>query len=198
MGVASGGLPEKLDLIFLVDGSRSVGKIPFQQGLGFVNKIVKTLDISSSKGRIGFVQYAHKVQGDTIISFSKGTALGKANLEKVISGTPWMDGGTNVGAALEEAVKMFHREGRTGVAKYIMVLSDGESHDPSRITNAMRRIKSLNIETFSIGVGAMAKTQNSRKQLLEIAQGNGKHVFEVDNYDQLNDAILKKIMVSQC
>jgi len=196
--MSRGGLPQKLDLIILIDGSRSVGLGSFRQGLEFVNKIVQKMDISPSKGRVGFIQYAHKVQSDRIIDFKKSAALGKTKLLNAISEIPYMDGGTNVGPALEEAIKMFHNEGRSNVAKYIMVLSDGESFAKEKITTAMKKIRAAKIQTFSVGVGADAKGQGSRAQLLEIAQGNGKHIFEVDNYEQLNDNILKKIIVSQC
>ena len=37
-----------------------------------------------------------------------------------------------------------------------------------------------------------------RKQLLEIAKGNPNRIFEVDDYDQLNDQVLKEVLVSQC
>ena len=56
-----GGLPKKLDLIFLVDGSKSVKQGPFLKGLEFVNKIVDHVNISKDKGRVGFVSFSHKV-----------------------------------------------------------------------------------------------------------------------------------------
>ena len=62
MKVSKGGLPDKLDLLFLMDGSMSVKAGPFAQGLGFVNKIVGKMHISASHGRVGFVQFAHKVR----------------------------------------------------------------------------------------------------------------------------------------
>ena len=53
--------------------------------------------------------------------------------------------------------------GRSGdVAKYLMILSDGESRFPERITAAMSKIKAANIKTFAIGVGAGAKSPKSR------------------------------------
>ena len=57
-----GGLPTKLDLVFLVDGSMSVRQEPFLKGLEFINKIVDHVSISKDKGRIGFIQFAHQVR----------------------------------------------------------------------------------------------------------------------------------------
>jgi len=188
-----------VDLLFVVDGSLSVHQGPFEQGLKFISKVVQKIDISAAKGRVGLIQYSHKVQTDKIIDLKKSAALGKGKLVQAISQTPYMGGGTNVGPALEEALKIFQNEGRSGnVAKYIMVLSDGESRNPKLLTAAMKKIRAAKIKTFAIGVGAEAKSPNSRKQLVEIAQGNGKHVFEVENYDKLNDQLLKQIVVSQC
>jgi len=198
MTVSTGGLPEKLDLIFLMDGSMSVKEGPFGQGLGFIAKIVEKMDISANHGRVGFIQFAHKV-GSGEINLKQSTEMGKATLIRTIQNTHYMRGGTKIGLALNEAITMFHRNGRPdGVEKYIMVLSDGQSQSPEIITSAMKRIAGMKINTFAVAVGDVAKSTESRRQLMEIAQGKANHVFEVDNYGQLNDELLKKILVAQC
>ena len=53
-----------------------------------------------------------QVQTDKIIDLKKSAALGKGKLVQAISQTPYMGGGTNVGPALEEALKIFQNEGK--------------------------------------------------------------------------------------
>jgi len=157
------------------------------------------MDISPSRGRVGFVQFAHKIIESDVIGFRRSAELGKANLEKAILHATYMAGGTDIGKALNQAIHMFNTEGRSGdVAKYIMVLSDGESRNQASITTAMKAISAARIKTFVVAVGAAGQQEESRRQLKEIAQGNQNHIFSVDNYNQLNDEILKKILVSQC
>jgi len=197
--VTQGGLPKKLDVIFLVDGSVSVKPGPFHKGLEFINKIIDHLDISNDFGRVGFVQFAHKIDTSGIISLGASVRIGKTALKTQILRSRYLNGGTQVCLALDEALSMFAREARPAdVSKYVMVLSDGASSDTARITAAMNKIASAHVETFVIGVGEYSKEAESRRQLLEIAGGNSKRVFEVDDYDQLNDQILKQVLVSQC
>ena len=47
-------------------------------------------------------------------------------------------------------------------SKYVMVLSDGASSHTASITEAMRKIKAANIQTFVIGVGEYSKEDESR------------------------------------
>ena len=49
-----------------------------------------------------------------------------------------------------------------GAAKYVIVLSDGESSDVGGITAAMKKISAAKIETFVIGVGQYSKRPESR------------------------------------
>ena len=56
--------------------------------------------------------------------------------------------------------------GRTGdVAKYIMVLSDGESRTKESITTAMKDISAARIKTFVVAVGASAQQEESRYEI---------------------------------
>lgn len=198
MKVSKGGLPDKLDLLFLMDGSMSVKSGPFAQGLGFVNKIVGKMHISASHGRVGFVQFAHKVR-EGVIGLKQSTQMGKSSLMSTVKNTPYLSGGTEIGRALQEAIAMFKHDGRSdGAEKYIMVLSDGGSKTASLITAAMKQISALKIKTFAVAIGSAAKLPESRRQLLQIAQGKANHLFEVDNYNQLNEELLKKILVAQC
>merc|ERR1712183_125817 len=105
------------------------------------------------------IQYSGHVQKDHIISLEMSAANGKATLLEEIMRIPYMGGRTRIGPALQEALKMFNKQGRSGedVTKYIMVLSDGESLNPEELTAAMKKIRAKNIETFSIGVGPGAK-----------------------------------------
>jgi len=192
-------LPKKLDLIFLVDGSVSVRQGPFLKGLEFINRIVDHVDISENNGRIGFIQFAHKISRETDIQLEASVKMGKNALKNKILHTRYMNGGTQIYLALNEALTMFAKEGRSkDVAKYIMILSDGQSSDTANISAAMKRISAANIETFVIGVGEHSKLKESRRQLLEIAKGNSNRIFEVDDYDQLNEQVLKEVLVSQC
>jgi len=157
------------------------------------------MDISRSNGRVGFVQFAHKIMREDIIGLGASVNMGKTALKAQILRSHYLNGGTQISLGLEEALALFAREGRTdGAAKYVIVLSDGESSDVEGITAAMKKISASNIQTFVIGVGQYSMLPESKRQLLEIAGGNSRRVFHVDNYDQLNEQLLKEVMITQC
>ena len=60
----------------------------------------------------------------------------------------------------------FFTSGRSGdVAKYIMVLSDGESRNQASITTAMKAISAARIKTFVVAVGAAGQQEESRYEI---------------------------------
>lgn len=48
---------DKLDLIFLVDGSTSIGNSNFTKILMFVSEVIKHLDLAENRSRVGIVQF---------------------------------------------------------------------------------------------------------------------------------------------
>ena len=91
-----------IDLLFIVDGSGSVGSENFKKALDFVDDISQSLDIDGG-ARVGMIQYSvsAKLEFDFL---SEKTKISKA-LSKVI----YEDGiGTKTGAALQFAMSRFH------------------------------------------------------------------------------------------
>ena len=195
--VTQGGMPVKADVMMLLDGSTSVSSADFQKSLSFVQNFVDTMKISSNAGRLDVLQYSHTLQRE--IKFADSEELGKNGLKNRIGGLKQVGGGTFTGNALEEALRVFRESGRvdaTDVAKYVLVLTDGETpaSQEVKIQATVPEFSKMGVEILGIGIG----TGVNQKQLLMLTGNRQDRVFSVNSFDQLNSDFLKKIVEKMC
>lgn len=115
------------DIVLVVDCSGSMLGTPIEKAKGaakeFVEQFLGSKGTASSKAnvKIGVVIYNEKATTAADLSNSKdalNTEIGKINAT--------YDTGTNIQAGIHAAQTMLDNDKRTGVAKYMVVLSDGE------------------------------------------------------------------------
>ncbi|KIH50306.1 von Willebrand factor type A domain protein, partial [Ancylostoma duodenale] len=119
------------DLVFLIDGSGSIGSYIFQtEVLRFLAEFTELFDIAPDKTRVSVVQYSDQIS--------------------------YLTGLTRTGAAIEHVATEAFSERRGArplsqrVARVCIVITDGRSQDNVTIpaTNARRQ----NIQLFAVGV----------------------------------------------
>ncbi|XP_078737516.1 matrilin-1-like [Lampetra fluviatilis] len=180
------------DVYLLVDGSGSVGARNFQLVLKFLAKLVDKLDIGKDKVRVGMVQYSgHRRRPKIKTEFDLGQYADKGKLKDAIQGTKYMRGFTFTGAALRHTLQLFKRQGRPGVGKILVLVTDGEASD--RVKNPSYEVKSSGIVLFSVGVG-----KADRKELAIMASTPvDKHMFHATNFAGL-DSIITTLTSTVC
>lgn len=94
------------DLVFLVDGSWSVGRNNFKYILDFIAALVSAFDIGEEKTRVGVVQYS----SDTRTEFNLNQYYQQEDLLAAIKRIPYKGGNTMTGIFFTNLVLFTVRE----------------------------------------------------------------------------------------
>ncbi|KAJ0062737.1 hypothetical protein NL108_004377, partial [Boleophthalmus pectinirostris] len=178
------------DLVFLVDGSWSVGRENFQHIRSFIGALAGAFDIGADKTRVAVVQYST----DTRTEFTLTQYNRRGDLLQAISTLPYKGGNTMTGEAIEYLLNNIFTEAagsRDGFPKVAMIITDGKSQDP--VEEHARRLRNIGVEIFVLGIKGA-----DEDELKEMASTpHNKHVYNVPNFNQIQD-VQKKIISEVC
>ncbi|KFV63032.1 Cartilage matrix protein, partial [Dryobates pubescens] len=186
----SGGLGSALDLVFLIDGSKSVRPENFELVKKFINQIVDSLEVSEKQAQVGLVQYSSSVRQE----FPLGQFKNKKDIKAAVKKMSYMEKGTMTGQALKYLVDSSFsvvNGARPGVPKVGIVFTDGRSQD--YITDAAKKAKDLGFKMFAVGVGNAVEDE-----LREIAsEPVAEHYFYTADFRTISK-IGKKLQMKIC
>ena len=116
-------------------------------------------------------------------------------ISNVASLTRTTPGGTNTPGAMEECVKIFKEQGREGVPRVIIVVTDGVTHyagetdafDQERLENATAVTVAANTINYGIAFGSrvMSLIDRATMELLTITGNNSERVIISPTLDEL-------------
>nr|DBA14838.1 TPA: hypothetical protein GDO54_004116 [Pyxicephalus adspersus] len=136
-----------LDILFLLDGSNSIGKGSFERSKHFAVRLCDTLDIGADRVRVGVIQYSATPQ----VEFHLDSFFIKEDIQKKIKAITLKGGSTETGLALKYILRKGFPGGRdSSVPKILIILSDGKSQ--GNLGGPVAQIKENGIEVFAIGV----------------------------------------------
>ncbi|MEQ2226016.1 hypothetical protein ILYODFUR_023360, partial [Ilyodon furcidens] len=168
----------KADIIFLVDGSQSIGS-QFGSMQTFMESVVNQTIVSRSSTRFGAILYSD----DPEIKFSLNDFNSRGEVVNAIEALVPPSKKTYTGKALNYALQFFNEEHggrrRLKVPQILMVITDGEAHDRDNLEGYSNQLRANNITVLSIGV------QNAKMDELLIMAGSNERVFFVDNFKKL-------------
>ncbi|XP_064429316.1 matrilin-4 isoform X5 [Mirounga angustirostris] len=142
-----------VDLVLLVDGSKSVRPQNFELAKRFVNQIVDFLDVSPEGTRVGLVQFSSRVRTE----FPLGRYGTAAEVKQAVLAVEYMERGTMTGLALRHMVEHSFSEAQgarpraLNVPRVGLVFTDGRSQDDISVWAA--RAKEEGIVMYAVGVG---------------------------------------------
>ncbi|XP_029469303.1 matrilin-4 [Rhinatrema bivittatum] len=182
-----------VDLVFVIDGSKSVRPQNFQLVKEFVTKIVDFLDVSPGGTQVGLVQYSSRVRTEFPLSqFSTAEEIKNAVMK-----TEYMEKGTMTGLALKHMVEQSfsEAEGARPLSKNVprigLVFTDGRSQDD--ITEWAKKAKEAGIVMYAVGVGKAVEDE-----LKEIAsEPVEKHFFYSTDFATIN-FIAEELKINIC
>ncbi|CAO2589273.1 Cartilage matrix protein [Lemmus lemmus] len=190
---SGGGSGSATDLVFLIDGSKSVRPENFELVKKFINQIVDTLDVSDRLAQVGLVQYSSSVRQE----FPLGRFHTKKDIKAAVRNMSYMEKGTMTGAALKYLIDnsfTVSSGARPGAQKVGIVFTDGRSQD--YINDAARKAKDLGFKMFAVGVGNAVEDE-----LREIAsEPVADHYFYTADFktiNQIGKKLQKKICVEE-
>ncbi|XP_038823365.1 collagen alpha-1(XII) chain-like [Salvelinus namaycush] len=178
------------DLVFLVDGSWSVGRENFKHIRSFISAMAGAFDIGEDKTRVAVVQYST----DTRTEFPLNRHSKRGELLRAINTLPYKGGNTMTGDALDYLLKNIFTEAagaRKGFPKIAMIITDGKSQDP--VEEYAKRLRNIGVEVFALGIKGA-----DEDELKEMASTpHSTHVYNVPNFDMIK-AVQQKLIIQVC
>lgn len=174
------------DIVFLVDGSWSIGTDNFEQIRRFLYTLVNSFDVGPDRVRIGLVQYSTSPRTEFLLR----TYRTKQEVLRYISNLAYMGGGTHTGEGLAFMLRE-HFAAAAGsraaqkVPQVAVVVTDGESQDD--VKSHADELKSTGIVLYAIGI-----KDADEEQLREMAnEPHHQHVYSVSDFAALQGISLK-------
>lgn len=182
-----------VDLVLLVDGSKSVRPQNFELVKRFVNQIVDFLDVSPEGTRVGLVQFSSRVRTE----FPLGRYGTAAEVKRAVLAVEYMERGTMTGLALRHMVEHSFSEAQgarpraLNVPRVGLVFTDGRSQDDISVWAA--RAKEEGIVMYAVGVGKAVE-----EELRQIASEPPElHVSYAPDFDTMTH-LLENLKGSIC
>uniref|UniRef100_A0A8C5USB3 Matrilin-2 n=1 Tax=Microcebus murinus TaxID=30608 RepID=A0A8C5USB3_MICMU len=172
-----------IDLVFVIDGSKSLGEENFEVVKQFVTGIIDSLAISPKAARVGLLQYSTQVRTEfTLRNFNSAK-----DMKKAVAHMKYMGKGSMTGLALKH---MFERsftqvEGArpssARVPRVAIVFTDGRAQDD--VSEWANKAKANGITMYAVGVGKAIE-----EELQEIAsEPTDKHLFYAEDFTTMGE-----------
>ncbi|XP_055055760.2 sushi, von Willebrand factor type A, EGF and pentraxin domain-containing protein 1 isoform X1 [Misgurnus anguillicaudatus] len=169
----------RLDLVFLVDESSSVGASNFGSELRFVRKMLSDFPVAPEATRVALVTFSsrnHVVTRVDYVSAPKAHQHKCSLFNKEIPAITYRGGGTYTRGAFQRAAQIL-RYSRENATKVIFLITDGYSNggDPRPVAAALRE---RGVEIFTLGIW-----QGNIRELHDMASHpKDQHCYFVHNF----------------
>ncbi|KAM6184133.1 von Willebrand factor A domain-containing protein 2 [Erethizon dorsatum] len=136
-----------MDILFLLDGSHSIGKGSFERSKHFAITVCDALDISPDRVRVGAFQFGSNPHLEfSLDSFSTQQEV-KAQIKRMI----FKGGRTETGLALKFLLRSGFPGGRNGsVPQLLITVTDGKSQ--GQVALPAKQLKEKGVTVFAVGV----------------------------------------------
>ncbi|XP_032054181.1 matrilin-4 [Aythya fuligula] len=168
-----------MDIVFVIDSSRSVRPFEFETMRRFMIDIIGNLDVGPNATRVGVIQYSSQVQN----IFSLKTFFTREDMEKAINGIVPLAQGTMTGLAIQYTMNVAFtvQEGARPLHKKIpriaIVVTDGRPQD--RVTEVATQARDAGIEIYAVGIQRADMTSLRAMASLPLEE----HVFLVESFE---------------
>nr|XP_033497526.1 collagen alpha-6(VI) chain-like isoform X1 [Epinephelus lanceolatus] len=182
----------RADIVFLIDGSSSIGISNFQEIRQFLRSVITGLDIGPDKVRVGLAQYSDESYQEFLLK----DHMDKQSLLAAVDTFPYRTGGTETGEAIEFIRTQYFTEdagsrARERVPQIAVVITDGDSTDD--VVQPAQRLRQHGVIVFGIGVG-----RANMQELGSIAnRPPERFLLSIDSYQALQ-TLTKNLLQTVC
>ena len=192
--------PNKIDLLFVMDNSGSIGSTNFVKQKTFVSLMIDhVLTVTCTKSiRIAVISFAAATQIKIEFDFNDHSlsASPRADLKNAVNAIIYVHGyATNTAGALDLAHSLLNdasKGARSDATKIVFVLTDGRSNQgnpPGPKADILRNTDGAVV--FAMGVANFGST-SSQNELKAIASDpDSAHVLVVDDFDDMDDIVAR-------
>ncbi|XP_008072965.1 collagen alpha-1(XX) chain [Carlito syrichta] len=148
--------PMAADMVFLVDGSWSIGHSHFQQVKDFLVSLIEPFEIGPDKVQVGLTQYS----GDPQTEWDLNSFSSKEQVLAAVRSLRYRGGNTFTGLALAHVLGRNLQPSaglRREAAKLVVLVTDGKSQDD--VHPAARVLQDLGVDVFAVGVKNADETE---------------------------------------
>uniref|UniRef100_UPI00398ED833 matrilin-4-like n=1 Tax=Pristiophorus japonicus TaxID=55135 RepID=UPI00398ED833 len=191
--IEKGCVGKALDLVFLIDSSRSILPADFERVKEFLNNILRFLDIGLDKTRVGLVLY-----GSTVESvFSLKTHRKVTDMMRAVKDMVHLATGTMTGLAIEYTMNVAFstqagaRPWERNVPRVAIIVTDGRPQD--QVAEVAAQARDSGILIFAVGVGRV----DMKTLRLLGSEPHEKHVFFVQNFSMIQ-TLLSEFQTKIC
>ena len=178
----------QVDLVFVLDGSGSVGQENFERTKSFVANVSDAFEIGADQTRVGVIKYS----SSATVEFHLNAYTSKTLLNQAIRNITYNGGGTQTVAALNLMqsqsflVENGARPEFNAVSRAAVVITEGRSQGAAAVAVPADLAREKGITIFAIGV-----TDNvNMDELNAIAnKPNDTYVFHVSNFDAIDNIV---------
>ncbi|NXV27991.1 CO6A6 protein, partial [Rissa tridactyla] len=182
---------ERLDIVFVMDSSGSIGSSQYQAMKDFIIALVKQSNVGPDGVQFGALKYSDK----PVELFYLNKYTTKRDITEAIQRDDPLGQSTYTAEALFHSEMFFTEEHGSrkskGVPQVLMVITDGESHDKDRLDVAAQRLRNKGVTIYAVGVEGA-----NRNELLTMA-GSEDKCFYVDTFEGL-ESLTTNITDNMC
>ncbi|KAA0718610.1 Collagen alpha-1(XXI) chain [Triplophysa tibetana] len=169
------------DLVFIIDGSSSLGVPNFETAKRWLINITNGFDVSTRHTQVAVVQYSDTPR----LEIPLGKHQNSQDQIQAISSIPYLGGNTRTGRAIKFATDhVFGMPNHTSPFarnRIAVVLTDGRSQDD--VEDAAMEARAQNIVLFAVGVG----NEITRAELVSMANKPAStYVLHVEDYNSIS------------
>uniref|UniRef100_A0A8C2UUS3 Collagen alpha-1(XX) chain n=1 Tax=Chinchilla lanigera TaxID=34839 RepID=A0A8C2UUS3_CHILA len=141
--------PVPTDMVFLVDGSWSIGHSHFQLVKDFLASVISPFEIGPDRVQVGLTQYS----GDPQTEWDLNSFRTREEVLAAVRSLRYKGGNTFTGLALSHVLGQNLKPAaglRPEAAHLVILVTDGKSQDD--VHAVARTLKDLDVEVFTVGV----------------------------------------------
>ncbi|PKU31745.1 von willebrand factor a hypothetical protein [Limosa lapponica baueri] len=178
-----------LDVLFLLDGSYSIGKGSFERSKHFAGKLCDALDIRPDRVRVGMIQFSSTPH----LEFPLDSYLTKQEVKERIKRIAFRGGSTETGRALKYILRKGFPGGRnSSVPEVLIIISDGKSQGSTAMP-AMQ-VKERHVTVFAVGI----KFPRWEELHVLASEPTDQHVFFAGDADDAANGLYSTLTGSVC
>nr|XP_038036776.1 von Willebrand factor A domain-containing protein 2 isoform X2 [Anas platyrhynchos] len=163
-----------VDILFLLDGSSSVGSSGFNNSKHFAGKLCDALDIDPDRVHVGLIQFT----STPCIEFPLDSYQNKQEVEERIQSTRFRDGEKNIKQALECILCKGFPGGRNStVPEILFIISNGKSSKST--TTLATQLKKRGITIFTVEI----KSRRLKRLRMLASEPTKQHMFSIEDAD---------------
>ncbi|XP_076804455.1 collagen alpha-1(XXI) chain-like [Clavelina lepadiformis] len=186
---------QRLDLLFVLDGSKSVKAQNFQKMLEFTSEMAGSFAIGRDSTQVAVMQYSGCIRPHIYLNDQTSVR----ELQSVILGIKYEAKGTATGRALRFAShKMFSRRKGArdvggGTRRTMIFITDGKWAVKEEISDAVRQLEDKHVERFAIGIGKTARSADLSSIASNPVATHHRYITDYVSLTQVRQDFLQEI-----